>query len=474
MVDGIYYSIYTPEDGSEPYAATVGSDALYDYENLGTELVLPSHIEKDGVEYPVKAIYSLAHSYFGSGSGFTKVTLPPTVTQFGAYDPVFGMYNDFSEIVFTDTPVKFGENAFAVCRELKSFVCPEWMTEFAPGMFCDTGLSSFEIPEGVNALPALLFANCVNLSEINFPPTIKEIAYGALAGCAFSELVVPETVERLGEYAFAGYIETIGCYMPASIRPEPKYMSDNSSCLKSVTLPSHLTEIPNGLFYGCSGLESVVIPDGATSIGSGSFQCSGIKEIKIPDGVTSIGQYAFCGCTHIEETNIPDNITEIKKGAFRSCTRLNNVNLPEGIEKIGDEAFYGCTGLTTFSIPAGVKEIGEQAFFGCDNLKELNYPTTNPITGNKNIFSNGVYHTTTLNVAKDGLEKAKQTLPWALFTEIETIEPDGIDSPVADLQQLPSEIYDLNGIRITSPREQLPAGIYLIRQGTQVRKVTVN
>lgn len=46
----------------------------------------------------------------------------------------------------------------------------------------------------------------------------------------------------------------------------------------------------------CSGLTSINIPDGVTTIGTFAFQdCSGLTSITIPAGVTNIGDYAFEG-----------------------------------------------------------------------------------------------------------------------------------------------------------------------------------
>ncbi|WP_299339025.1 leucine-rich repeat domain-containing protein [uncultured Prevotella sp.] len=50
-------------------------------------------------------------------------------------------------------------------------------------------------------------------------------------------------------------------------------------------------------FYGCSGLTSLTLPAGITSIGDYSFQyCSGLTSLTLPAGITSIGSYAFSNC----------------------------------------------------------------------------------------------------------------------------------------------------------------------------------
>ena len=58
--------------------------------------------------------------------------------------------------------------------------------------------------------------------------------------------------------------------------------------------------IGNEAFCYCSGLTSVTIPEGVTSIGNEAFcYCSGLTSVTIPSTVTSIGNDAFYGCNNL-------------------------------------------------------------------------------------------------------------------------------------------------------------------------------
>ena len=65
-----------------------------------------------------------------------------------------------------------------------------------------------------------------------------------------------------------------------------------------MTIPSSVTSIGEGVFWGCSGLTSLTIPSGVTSIGNFAFRdCSGLTSIyvytkKLPE----LGYYVFNGC----------------------------------------------------------------------------------------------------------------------------------------------------------------------------------
>ena len=135
------------------------------------------------------------------------------------------------------------------------------------------------------------------------------------------------------------------------------------SGLTSLTIPSGVTSIGDWAFSGCNGLTSLTIPSGVTSIGGYAFWgCSGLTSLTIPSGVTSIGDYTFEGCSGLTSLTIPSGVTEIGKSAFDGCSGLTSLAIPSGVTKIGNYAFDGCSGLTSLAIPSSVTEIGGGLF----------------------------------------------------------------------------------------------------------------
>ena len=147
--------------------------------------------------------------------------------------------------------------------------------------------------------------------------------------------------------------------------------------LKSLKLPSGVTEIGSSAFEDCRDLTSLTIPSGVTEIGSSAFKgCTDLTSLSLPSGITEIGSSAFKGCTGLTRLSLPSGVNEIGSSAFEDCSGLTSLSLPSGITKIGSLTFYGCTGLTSLSLPSGVTEIGSSAFSGCTGLTSLSLPSS--------------------------------------------------------------------------------------------------
>ena len=73
-----------------------------------------------------------------------------------------------------------------------------------------------------------------------------------------------------------------------------------STSIKSVRLSRKITTIEEGLFYQCSSLIGVTIPDGVGYVASKAFaQCPNLTSVAIPDSVTYIYDDAFQGSDNV-------------------------------------------------------------------------------------------------------------------------------------------------------------------------------
>ena len=168
--------------------------------------------------------------------------------------------------------------------------------------------------------------------------------------------------------------------IPAEIDGQPVTIIDGwifyqCTSLSSVTIPDSVTSIGEGVFQECTSLCSVTIPNSVTRIGDCAFsQCTSLSYITIPNSVTSIGEWVFAGCTSLRSITIPNSVTSIGESAFENCTSLSSVFIPDSVSSIGNGVFGCCTSLSSITIPNGVTSIGDFAFAGCTSLSTVMLP----------------------------------------------------------------------------------------------------
>lgn len=148
--------------------------------------------------------------------------------------------------------------------------------------------------------------------------------------------------------------------------------------VRSLRLPSTVTEIGINAFLGCHELKDVYFREGLQHIDNSAFaQCWSLESISLPSTLTNLGENTFAHCTALEEIELPAGLTTIPYRAFYSCDVLKKVNSDydryvnfKNIEVFGEGAFGNCPKLMKMINPIGDRMVRRRILFS-PNLREI-------------------------------------------------------------------------------------------------------
>ena len=360
-------------------------------------------------------IIEITHKKNDAGAYILKVT--PAAT--GYEHPSYGMVNarDGESSSFDGTTFRLNLEYYVNARSFGEF--PE----------------TFEIPAGLVAYTegpddGILLYSITDIRS-------HEVSVVELKDTERTTVDIPESVDKdgvtysvtgIGEYVFYYCTDLTSVTIPNSVKSIGVGAFRSCIGLTSVTIPNSVTSIGELVFYGCTGLTSVSIGNSVTSIGGSAFQaCSNLTSVTIPNSVTSIGEYAFYECTSLTSIDIPNSVTSIGKYAFGSCIGLTSVSIGNSVTSIGEYAFYECTSLTSIDIPYSVTSIGKYAFGWCTGLKDVYALRTSPAEygADGNCFDDVPTSTCTLHVPAGCKDAYANSEPWSQFGNIVELQNTG-------------------------------------------------
>jgi hypothetical protein len=298
-----------------------------------------------------------------------------TVTTGAVHIPAYRSYNN----VLNDLPV----------IEIGS-----WSDDYDAGAFCNTDISNVTFAEEsqLQRIGRLAFSDCDNLTSIDIPAGVTSIGDYSFRKCTnLTSVTIGTGVTSIGNNAFYACTSLTAITIPDSVTYISTSSFENCTSLTNITIPASVTSIGGRAFFDTAWLNSqpdglvyinrilyvykgtippgtvitnirtdtVAIADGAFTVGPNS----GLTSITIPEGVTSIGMSAFWSCTGLTSVTLPSSLTFIDEAAFRYCENLISITLPAGLTSIGHAAFDQCFSLASIEIPASVTSIGSEAFF---------------------------------------------------------------------------------------------------------------
>lgn len=223
-----------------------------------------------------------------------------------------------------------------------------------------------------------------------------------------------------------------------------------------------------------------------------------IKSVTIPESVKSIWPSAFSGSLKdgyelgCKSLTIPGDVTEIGAGAFKYA-RFEQVAIPDAVKNIYKETFDHCVNLKSINLGNGVIEIWDDAFRDIANNAKIHIDAVTPPKISNYAFSSKDY-TAKVFVPYGTSEDYRSK--WSVFSNLEFVEMEPGQTSGVTVGKAPAElhvecihgclyataasvirIYSISGTLVHSGpgivNVSLPAGVYLVKSGTDVVKILV-
>ena len=230
-------------------------------------------------------------------------------------------------------------------------------------------------------------------TELKLPSELDGKRVSAVGNGAFrsngaiTSVVIPDTVTYIADCAFEGCTNLEEVTFGSSVKTIGSYAFKNCQKLVGAQFPDSLETIGYQAFYNDRALADVSFNEGLKTIGEEAFRSSGVRSVKLPSTMTDMGRWTFSSCGSLKDAEISGSDLTVGYCSFEYCYALESVVIGSGVKTVDSYAFNNNTAIKTVSLSDDVKTIGDYVFSSCRSLntlvfgKEIGYIGNNAVTG---------------------------------------------------------------------------------------------
>ncbi|MBO4577271.1 MAG: leucine-rich repeat protein, partial [Paludibacteraceae bacterium] len=265
------------------------------------------------------------------------------------------------------------------CTSLRQVNLPSTVTRIEDNGFEGSGLTSIVLPSSMTSVESYVFSGCVDLKYIEIPAGISSFSVGAFEHCMFDTIrcyaTTPPEMEESFESDGTNAVVLIPFGTLAAYQGN-EYWGEFSNLVEmpcSGSMASgtcgaqgdNLTWVIScDSVLTISGAGAMADYNGSSSVPWHSYQ-SIIREAVIGADVTSLSIYStFEECTALESVIIPEGITSLGDYTFNNCTSLEGIDLPSTMTSLGSYCFGGCSGMDSIVSRATTPPTANGSTFG--------------------------------------------------------------------------------------------------------------
>lgn len=459
----------TVEIGNEKYTITSLTLGELKWNDIPTYLTLPAtlkHIEKtvwdEEVSLPARWKYlgylnfgksqiDTIPSYLFANSTIQQITLSPNTKLIE--EKAFYI-DDLYEINFVEGLEEIADNAFVGGGY---FYGPEdkWgrSEEYSEDRHCR--IKELNFPKSLKKLGANNFGNCDKLDILILPPSLEIIEKDCFDQCInLDRLVIPNGVKKIEKGAFKCYGYSLD-----------KYSTDYEAKMTSLTLGQNLSEIEENTFGKLPNLKDIYCfnPNPPT------FRFNGVNPdatIHVPPGALlnykndpEWGSF-FKNFVELPEVFVQPSITNSSSRYAKKYSRI--LKLGESMKLFMSYANFSNKELKegwNISDPDYIKVVNDVAIPVKEGFFKIK-PMLTDSEGN-NYISDDYFDI----IVRGQIEG---------YNGVELLPSEDLDE-YTDSNFISSllQVYSLQGIYVGNSIEELPAGIYIIRQGAKSHKIFI-